>query len=99
VLPCPAFRHQQDGDFMHRTLEIAGETRSHLELVAWTGLIGITGQPSAVAPIGLAPADAAPHGLPCGVQIVAGYHRDREAVAGARILEELCGGFQAPPLV
>ncbi len=97
VLPCPAFRHDHDGSFETRTLEIAGETRPHLDLVAWTGLIGITGHPSAVAPIGRVPAEGAPSGLPCGVQIVAGYLRDREAIEGARIIEDLLGGYEPPP--
>jgi amidase len=93
VLPCPAFPHDQEGTFETRTIEIAGETRPHLDLVAWTGLIGITGHPSAVAPVGRVPA-----GVPCGVQIVGGYLRDREAIQGARFVAELLGGFVAPPL-
>jgi amidase len=98
VLPCPAFPHNQQGTFEERTVEIAGVTRPLLDAVAWTGLIGITGQPSAVAPIGRVAAADAPDGLPCGVQIVAGYLRDREAVAGARLVEDLIGGFMAPPI-
>src|SRR3546814_2363373 len=43
--------------------------------VMWTGLIGVLGLPSAVPPIGRTPA-----GLPVGMQVVAPYLHDREAV-------------------
>jgi amidase len=94
VLNLPAFAHQQEDDFMTRQITINGESRSYLELVSWPGLIGITGHPSAVPPIGRTAA-----GIPVGVQMVGAYLRDRDAVAGARILEELLGGFTPPPLL
>ena len=92
VTPTPAFRHTQEGTFLDRTIDVNGEDRPYLENVVWTGLIGITGLPSAVPPIG--PTEA---GLPVGVQVVAPYLRDREAVQAAGLLAELVGGYSPPP--
>jgi amidase len=92
VFSLPAFPHDQAGDFMSRRTQVNGETRSYPELVSWAGLVGITGHPSAVPPIGRTGA-----GLPVGVQMVGDYLRDRDAIAGARIAEEVFGGFTAPP--
>jgi amidase len=92
VINVPAFEHDQAGDFMSRTITINGESRGYTDLVSWTGLIGIVGHPSAVPPIGSTAA-----GIPVGMQIVGGYLRDRDAVAGARIVEDLLGGFRPPP--
>jgi amidase len=92
VTSLPAFEHDQAGDFISRTAMINGESRSYTELVSWTGLIGITGHPSAVPPIGRTAA-----GIPVGMQMVGAYLRDRDAVAGARLAEAVLGGFSPPP--
>jgi amidase len=92
VMPTPAVAHQQEGDFMSRTVEINGESHPYFTLIAWTGLIGITCLPSAVPPIGRTPA-----GLPVGVQVVTPYLRDREAIALAGHLADLVGGYDVPP--
>jgi amidase len=92
VMSTPAFEHLQDGDFMSRTIAVNGDPRPYPELVSWTGLVGITGHPSAVAPIGRTAA-----GIPVGMQIVGAYLRDRDAIAGARIAEAVLGGFVPPP--
>jgi amidase len=94
VINVPAFAHQQENDFMTRQITINDESHSYVELVSWTGLIGITGHPSAVAPIGRTEA-----GIPVGIQIVGAYLRDRDAIAGARMVEDLLGGFTPPPLL
>src|SRR5204862_7751204 len=39
VMPVPAFLHQQEGEFIDRTLSINGELQPHVLLVAWAGLI------------------------------------------------------------
>ena len=62
--------------------------------MSWTGLIGIAGHPSAVPPIGRTAA-----GIPVGMQMVGAYLRDRDAIAGARMVEDLLGGFTPPPLL
>ena len=43
------------------------------------------------------PSVAPPSGLPVGVQIVGPYLEDRTTLAVARCIEELLGGFVAPP--
>jgi amidase len=53
----------------------------------------VVGLPSAVPPVGRTAA-----GLPVGIQCVAPYLRDREAVQLAGIVAEVSGGgYQAPP--
>ncbi|MEA3056972.1 MAG: amidase [Actinomycetota bacterium] len=87
VTPTPAFPHDQSDDMFTRTLTINDEERRYLDNVSWTGLIGIAGLPSAVPPIGRTAG-----GLPVGVQVVAPYLHDRQAIAVARLL-----GTYAPP--
>jgi len=93
VLPTPAIPHTQDGDFFTRSIEVNGEAVPYLNVIQWPGLIGVVGLPSAVPPIGRTSA-----GLPVGVQVVTPYLRDREAIAVAGHLGELCGGYVVPPL-
>ncbi len=92
VMPTPAIPHDQEGDVMTRTIEINGEAASYMNLMGWTGLIGITCLPSAVPPIG-----RTPDGLPVGVQVVTSYLRDREAIALAGRIADLVGGYDVPP--
>ena len=92
VMPTPAITHQQEGDMFSRTIDINGASVSYLNLITWTGLIGITCLPSAVPPIGRTPA-----GLPVGVQVVSPYLRDRDAIALAGHLAALVGGYDVPP--
>ena len=92
VMVAPAIHHAQDGDFMTRTIDINGQPRPYLDLVKWTGLIGVVGLPSAVPPIGVTPA-----GVPVGVQVVTPFLRDREAIHLAGLIAELCGGGYRVP--
>jgi amidase len=92
VMLTPAFPHDHEGTMAERTLVVDGRTRSHLELVAWTGLIGVVGLPSAVVPVGRTAG-----GLPVGVQVVAPYLHDRRAVRVAELIAEITGGYQPPP--
>lgn len=93
VTPTPAIRHQQEGDIMERRLEIDGVDRAYVESVMWTGLIGLVELPSAVPPIG-----RTTDGLPVGVQVVAPYLHDREAVRAAGLIAEAAGGgYDRPP--
>jgi amidase len=91
VLPVAAFPHDQT-DMLTRTLTIDGEERSALQLINWTGLIGIVGLPSVVAPIG-----RTEDGLPVGVQIVSPYLHDRRSVHVAQLLRDVVGGYEPPP--
>jgi amidase len=92
VMAVPAIPHNQEGDFLTRTMEINGEAVPYLNAVKWTGLIGVLGLPSAVPPIGRTPA-----GLPVGVQVVAPFLRDRDAIRVAGLLAELAAGYEPPP--
>ena len=93
VMPLPAFAHQQEGSFTERTIEIGGETRPYLDMIGWTGLIGVVGLPSAVPPL-----RRTSTGVPVGVQVVTGFLRDREAIQIAGILADVAGGgYESPP--
>lgn len=92
ALLCPvtvsaALPHVQ-GDFGTRMMTVDGVERPYLDNVSWTGLIGVVGLPSAVAPIG-----RTPEGLPVGVQCVAPFLRDRDAIELARRI----GEYVPPP--
>ncbi len=90
VTPTPAFAHQQSPDVFSQTTLINGEERPYSHHAAWTGLVGVLGLPSAVAPIG-----RTANGLPVGVQIVAPYLRDLDAVAVARLV----GSYERPTAI
>jgi amidase len=93
VLGVAAFPHNQEGEITNRVLNVNGEPAPHMALLGWIGLVGVVGLPSAVAPAGRTAA-----GLPVGVQLVAPYLRDRDAVRAARIVTEILDGYQPPPL-
>jgi amidase len=86
VTPTAAIAHQP-GTFADRTTTVNGVEVPYLANVGWTGLIGIAGLPSAVAPIG-----RTSDGLPVGVQIVSPYLYDLRSVAVAGMI-----GTYAPP--
>ncbi|MGH9211886.1 MAG: amidase family protein [Acidimicrobiales bacterium] len=92
VTPTPAIRHQQEGAVVSRRMTVDGVDRSYLDNVSWTGLIGVLGLPAAVPPIG-----RTRDGLPVGMQVVAPYLRDRDAVHAAGLVAEIVGGYEAPP--
>jgi amidase len=95
VIPVEAFPHNQQGDFIDRTFDVDGIARPYPSLISWTGLIGIMGLPSAVPPIGFTAAT----GMPVGLQVVAPWYRDREAIVAAGLLADACGaGYRVPPL-
>ena len=94
VTPTPALPHDHEGDFFTRTIDVNGESRPYFDNIAWTGLIGNMGLPSAVPPLGLTAA-----GLPVGVQVVAPYLHDRTAVQVAGLISETVdgAGYRVPP--
>jgi amidase len=95
VIPVEAFPHNQQGDFIDRTFDVDGVDRPYPSLISWTGLIGVMGLPSAVPPIGFTAAT----GMPVGLQVVAPWYRDREAIVAAGLLADACGGgYRVPPL-
>ncbi len=94
VLPTAAFAHDHDGDLFTRTLTVDDRELAHYQLTSWVGMIGVLGLPVAVPPLGLTP-----DGLPCGMQIVAPYLRDRDAVRVAGLLAAAMpgAGYSPPP--
>ncbi len=92
VLCTTAFPHLQEGNFLTRQLVVDGEPREYLAVTWWTGMFGVIGLPVAVPPVGRTAA-----GLPVGVQVVAPYLRDRDAISVAGLLAEVAGGYEPPP--
>lgn len=91
VLAVPAYPHDFTGTYATRTVAVNGVSRTHVELARWTGLVGAVGLPVAVAPAGRV-ADR-----PVGVQIVCARGADRTAIALARLVAEVGGGYEPPP--
>ncbi|HEY6698365.1 MAG TPA: amidase family protein [Acidimicrobiales bacterium] len=95
VIPVEAFPHNQQGDFIDRTIDIDGVDHPYPSLISWTGLVGIMGLPSAVPPVGF----TATTGMPVGLQLVAPWYHDWEAIVAAGLLADACGsGYRVPPL-
>ena len=92
VMLAPALPHDHSPDMNARTCVIDGEVVPYWDNIRWTGLIGVVGLPSAVAPIGRT-AD----GLPVGIQVVTPFLRDRDAIHVAGLLADLVGGGYAVP--
>jgi amidase len=89
VMATPAMPHQHVGSARERTIDVDGELRPYLSSVDWTGLIGVLGLPSAVAPVGRTRGE-----LPVGIQVVAPYLRDRDAINVAGFV----GHYDPPPM-
>ena len=93
VTPVPPFRHVHDpggSNWLNSTLADHGD-RPYGELVLWSALIGSAYLPVTVPPVGRTAA-----GLPIGVQVVAPYLHDRTALAFARAMTDVVGGFRPP---
>lgn len=88
----PPFEHQQEGDFLSRSLLCNEEQRSYLDVVKWTTMVGMAYLPSTVPPTGLGES-----GLPIGCQVVGSYGSDRTTIAVASHIGKLMGGYQPPP--
>ncbi len=95
VTVVPPFRHVQSPDgpnWAYATLADHGN-RHYSELIGWSALIGSAYLPVTVPPIG-----RTDDGLPIGIQVVAPYLHDRTALAFARCMAEVLGGFEPPPV-
>lgn len=95
VIPVPAFAHvhsTRGANWQHATLP-EFDDRQYSELIGWSGLIGSVYLPVTAAPIGRTAS-----GLPVGIQVVAPYLHDRTALAFARAMTEVVGGYEPPPL-
>lgn len=87
-----AYPHDQAGERVDRTIPINGGQESTIDQLFWAGWSCGVLLPGTVAPAGLTAS-----GLPCGLQIVAGHLRDREAIALAGLMERELGGYCVPP--
>lgn len=95
VTPVPPFRHVQSpngSNWVYSTLK-DHDNRPYVDLVGWTSLIGSAYLPVTVPPIGTTAS-----GLPVGVQVVAPYLHDRTALEFARLMSDVLGGHQPPPM-
>jgi len=92
VMPTAAFPHDHEPDWTKRRITVNGQPFSYIEQIAWAGMIGAAYLPSTVVPAGLTAG-----GLPVGIQVVGPYLEDRTALAFARHLEAVTGGFRRPP--
>lgn len=92
VNPVPAFPHDHSEDLMARTVLVNGAPRWYWEQLAWIALATMAYLPATVAPLGLSRG-----GLPVGLQIVGAAFEDLTTVEFAHGLQEVVGGFVAPP--
>lgn len=88
----PAFRHDQTPNWSKRNLVVNGKDRHYMDVLIWAGPAVLSYLPASVAPVGLTD-----EGLPVGVQIIGPYLEDYTPIAVAGMIEELVGGFRAPP--
>ena len=97
ILLCPvvqtlAFPKDENPAISDRILTVNGKPQPYMDIMVWAGVAGVAYLPSVVIPVG-----RSREGLPIGIQIIAPYLEDRTALAFARHLERLLGGFQPPP--
>lgn len=94
VAPVAAFRHVHSplgSNWVYATLA-DHDDRPYGEMIGWSALTGSAYLPATVPPVGRT-AD----GLPVGIQVVAPYLHDRTALAFARCITDVIGGYQPPP--
>ncbi|AWY99912.1 acylamidase [Rhodobiaceae bacterium] len=92
TLARPAFPHDQTRSWSKRKLVVNGKDRHYMDVLIWAGPAVLSYLPASVAPVGLTN-----EGLPVGVQIIGPYLEDKTPIAVAGMIEELVGGFRAPP--
>ncbi|MCE7997240.1 MAG: amidase [Rhodobiaceae bacterium] len=88
----PAFPHDHTPNWSKRNLTVNGKDRHYMDVLIWAGPAVLSYLPASVAPVGLTN-----EGLPVGVQIIGPYLEDKTPIAVAGMIEELVGGFRAPP--
>jgi amidase len=92
VAVVPAIPHDHSEPFADRLIRSNDGSRPYTDMMSWIALATLTHLPATVVPIGRTAS-----GLPVGVQIVGPYLEDRTTLAVGRLVEELLGGFVAPP--
>lgn len=92
VAMVPAIPHDHSDPFPERVIRVDGAVRPYTDLMAWVALATLTHLPATVVPVGRTAS-----GLPVGIQIVGPYLEDRTTLAVGRLVEDVLGGFVAPP--
>lgn len=92
VAVVPAILHDHSEPFIERKISVVDGMRSYLGLFDWVGPATVAYLPATTVPIGRTAS-----GLAVGVQIVGPCLEDRTTLAVARGIEDLLGGFVAPP--
>jgi len=95
VTPTPAFKHvhaTSGSNWAESVVDEYGEL-PYRHLLRWNTMIG-----SAYLPVTTPPVGRTANGLPIGLQVVAPYLHDRTALAFARCISEVIGGYEPPPL-
>ena len=92
ISPTVAIPHDHSFPMSERRIDVAGTARPYTDQMRWMGLFGLAYLPATAVPV-------ATHstGLPIGLQVVGPYLEDRTALAVARLVEEVTGGFTPPP--
>jgi len=92
ISPVVAFPHDTERPFDERVLDVDGRAVPYGTQLVWAGLATLPLLPATAVPVRISAG-----GLPVGAQIVGPRWSDRSTLAFAAQLEELCGGFVAPP--
>jgi len=95
VTPVPAFQHVHAADGSNWAHSVVAEfgDMPYRHLLRWNTLTG-----SAYLPVTTPPVGRTASGLPVGIQVVAPYLHDHTALAFARCITEVVGGYEPPPL-
>jgi amidase len=91
-LPTAAIPHDHSEPQADRRILVDGVERPYLDQLLWAGLTGVAWLPATAVPVGLTD-----EGLPVGLQIAGPFLEDRTTLDLARRVEEIVGGFVAPP--
>jgi amidase len=91
--PVAFLAHDHGPDLHARTLTVNGEARPYLDFLVWAALASGGDLPALSAPV-----MRSAGGLPLGVQIIGPAGGDHQVIAVGRILEQITGGFVAPPM-
>ncbi|HEX7775362.1 MAG TPA: amidase [Parvibaculum sp.] len=92
VLMRPAFPHDHASNWHARKLTVNGKERAYMDVLIWAGPAVVSYLPGTSAPVGITK-----EGLPVGIQIIGPHMGDRTTIAVAGMIEEINGGFKAPP--
>ncbi len=93
VTPTQAFPHDHSPNMMERVITVNGHARPYFDNFFWIHLATLCYLPATVAPVGQT------QSLPVGLQIVGPYLEDRTTIKFASLMEDIVGGFKAPPMM